>query len=226
MLAITLSYLCLALGVVAAPVCDTVPFKLPFHTEGTHIYSANNKEVQYVGTNWPGHQNAMIPEGLQYSSIKDIVSKMKALKLNVVRLTFAIELVDDIYNGGDVTLEDTLSNALGSTNGSLVLGQILSHNPQLSKRTTRLQVYDAVAMELAKQGIYLHLDNHMSKAIWCCSTTDGNGWFGDTYFNVTNWVRGWKYMAAHVSNFIPRYSKTNSSGKQKLAIILICRPSQ
>lgn len=47
----------------------------------------------------------------------------------------------------------------------------------------------------------MHLDNHMSKAEWCCSTDDGNGWFGDTYFNVTNWIRGLTYMATRASNW-------------------------
>lgn len=196
----------LALAVAAAPVYDKVPFELPFHTKGPHILSADNKPVQYVGTNWPGHQNAMIPEGLQYSSIEGIVSKIVSLNLNVVRLTFAIELVDDIFNGGDVSLEDTLSNALGSVNGSIILGQVLKNNPELKKETTRLQVYDAVALELARQGVLLHLDNHMSQARWCCSGTDGNGWFGDTYFNVTNWLRGWDFMAGHAHKNWPSFS--------------------
>lgn len=195
--------LVLIFSIAAASVCDAVPWKLPFHTNGPHILSSDNKTVQYVGTNWPGHQNVMIPEGLQYSSIKGIVSKIKSLNLNVVRLTFAIELVDDILSGGDVSLENTLINALGPTNGTLVLGQVLKHNPGLSKHTTRLQVFDAVALELAAQGVYLHLDNHMSKALWCCSGADGNGWFGDTYFNISNWQRGWGFMAEHVSFSLP-----------------------
>lgn len=58
-----------------------------------------------------------------------------------------------------------------------------------------------MANECYKQGIYVHLDNHISKAMWCCSTTDGNAWFGDTYFNVANWHRAWTYMATHVGPF-------------------------
>jgi hypothetical protein len=54
-----------------------------------------------------------------------------------------------------------------------------------------------VAAECFKQQIYVHLDNHVSKAIWCCSNTDGNAWFGDTYFDVANWRRGLSYMAKH-----------------------------
>jgi hypothetical protein len=58
-------------------------------------------------------------------------------------------------------------------------------------------VFDAVAEELAKQQIYVHLDNHISKGMWCCSGTDGNTWWGDTYFSTANWVRGLSYMAEH-----------------------------
>jgi hypothetical protein len=35
-----------------------------------------------------------------------------------------------------------------------------------------------VATELAKQQIWVHLDNHISKAMWCCGADDGNAWFG------------------------------------------------
>lgn len=38
----------------------------------------------------------------------------------------------------------------------------------------------------------------MSKGKWCCSTNDGNAWFGDSDFDVTKWKRGLQYMAEHV----------------------------
>jgi hypothetical protein len=34
----------------------------------------------------------MIPEGLQYQSIKNIVKRVKDLDMNVIRLTYAIEV--------------------------------------------------------------------------------------------------------------------------------------
>ena len=36
------------------------------------------------------------------------------------------------------------------------------------------QVFDAVVAECFKQQIYVHLDNHISKGMWCCGETDGN----------------------------------------------------
>jgi hypothetical protein len=129
------------------------------------------------------------------------VGKIKSLGMSAIRLTYAIEMIDQIYtNGGkDIPISTALTKALGATNGPKVLNQILAKNPQFNASTTRLQVFDAVAAECAKQQIYVHLDNHISKGMWCCSTGDGNSWWGDTYFSVANWTRGLSYMADHVS---------------------------
>jgi hypothetical protein len=83
----------------------------------------------------------MIPEGLQYASIESIVSGIKSLGMNVIRLTFAIEMIDDIIDGGgDVPLSAAFTKALGSTNATKVYNEVLKHNPQFNSRTTRLQV--------------------------------------------------------------------------------------
>jgi hypothetical protein len=97
--------------------------------------------VPIVGINWPGAADTMLPEGLEYQSIANIVGKISQTGFNTVRLTFAIEMVDDILdNGGDVSLNDTLVNALGVENGTVILGDILDNNPQFTAETTRLQV--------------------------------------------------------------------------------------
>lgn len=178
----------------------------PFVTAGRWIHDASGNNLTYAGTNWPGHNDVMIPEGLQYQSIETIVQKVKSLGMNTIRLTFAIEMIDDIYaNGGvDVTIQKAFVQALGQANGTRVLNQVLTKNPRFSASTTRLQVFDAVAEELNKQQIFIHLDNHISKGMWCCSGTDGNTWWGDTHFSTTNWVRGLSYMASHVRCFPSR----------------------
>ncbi|KAH8650528.1 putative endoglucanase E1 [Tricladium varicosporioides] len=168
----------------------------PFVSSGRYIHNSLGENVTYVGVNWPGAADAMIPEGLQYQPISKIVSDIKSLGMNVIRLTYAVEMVDDIFdNGGDKTLLASFQNALGTANGLTVVNKIIANNPSFTQSTTRVQVFDAVAAECKKQGIYVHLDNHISKGEWCCSLTDGNGWFGDTYFNVTKWKRGWEFMA-------------------------------
>lgn len=102
--------------------------------------NALNETVVYAGVNWPGAADVMIPEGLQYQSISSIVSKIKSLGMNVIRLTYAIEMIDDIYDDGDVSLGDATQIALGAENGTKVLNEILAANPSFSTNTTRLQV--------------------------------------------------------------------------------------
>ncbi|KAI0129095.1 glycoside hydrolase superfamily [Xylariales sp. AK1849] len=171
----------------------------PLVTKGRNITNTQGQNVVYAGANWPGAADVMIPEGLQYQSIESIVSKIKSLGMNAIRLTYAIELVDQIYdNGGeDISIQTAFTNALGQANGSAVFEEVVANNPAFSANTTRLQVYDAIATECAAQQVFVHLDNHMSKGAWCCDTADGNAWFGDTYFNVANWTRGLSYMANH-----------------------------
>ncbi|KAI1378104.1 glycoside hydrolase family 5 protein [Hypoxylon crocopeplum] len=176
---------------------DSWPFG-PLVTSGRDMKNTQGGNVVYAGTNWPGHGEVMIPDGLQYSSIEGVISKIKSVGMNAIRLTYAIQMIDEIYsNGKDTTVKDSFTKALGSTNGPRVYSQFLAKNPQFNDTTTRLQVFDAVAAECLKQKVFVHLDNHMSKAAWCCSTNDGNSWFGDRDYNVDNWTRGLSYMANH-----------------------------
>lgn len=132
--------------VEAAPVATCLSARaawpdLPFKASGRDILSASGSKVVYAGVNWPGAADTMLPEGLQYSSVADIVGFIKSLDMNVVRLTFAIEMVDDIFSDSpDQTLQATLVKALGEQNGTTVLSQILDHNPQFTSDMTRLEV--------------------------------------------------------------------------------------
>jgi hypothetical protein len=114
---------------------------LPLSRSDRWIIDANNNHVPIVGINWPGAADTMLPEGLQHQSIANIVDKISQTGFNTVRLTFAIEMIDDILdNGGDVSLNATLVNSLGAENGTVILGDVLNNNPQFTAETTRLQV--------------------------------------------------------------------------------------
>lgn len=113
---------------------------LPLSTSGRDIIDNANNTVTYAGINWPGHIDAMIPEGLQYQSIEDIVSKIKSVGFNVVRLTFAVEMVDQIIEGGDVSVQTSFVKALGDTDGGLVWKKFQERNPGLGDDITRLGV--------------------------------------------------------------------------------------
>lgn len=129
-------------------------------------------------------------------------------------------MVDDILDHGvDVEINEirtSLNTALGVENGTRVFDAVMTNNPSFAPNITRLQVrdpadtdsfpvlirqvFDAIAAECAKQQIYVHLDNHVSKAGWCCTLDDGNGWFDENHFDVEKWRRALSFMAAHVSS--------------------------
>lgn len=139
------SLLCAA----ALPVLS-LALNAPFHTEGQWVVDNAGKNFTYVGANWPGASEVMIPEGLQYQSIASIVSKLKSLNMNSVRLTFAIEMIDDIKDrGGDVTIQAAFRKALGTTNGDAVYQKVIKNNPSFGSSTTRLQVCHPIHLNTA-----------------------------------------------------------------------------
>ncbi|UTT90265.1 hypothetical protein NDA17_002816 [Ustilago hordei] len=198
-----LTFLPLAAAAVQTALAATTPIRRdewphgPFKTEGNQVKNANGEPVIFVGTNWPGSGETTIPEGIEFRSIADIVSMMKYVGYNFVRHTYPIQMIDQIYenNGTDITVQHALLYALGEDNGTRIMEMINKNNPQITNSTTRLEVYSMIAEEEKKQGMLMHLDNHISRAIWCCSHDDGNAWFGDMDFDVSKWHRGHRYMA-------------------------------
>ncbi|KAL2126009.1 hypothetical protein VTI74DRAFT_1959 [Chaetomium olivicolor] len=135
----------------------------PFTTSGRYILDGSGHNITYAGVNWPGHADVMIPEGLQYQSVESIVDKIKSLGMNAVRLTFAIQMVDELYsNGGkDVTIQKAFVQALGEKNGTAVLKRMLERNPRFTAKTNRLDVWDAVVAELGRREVGLaYMANH------------------------------------------------------------------
>lgn len=114
----------------------------PFSTAGQYIVNSSNETVKIAGVNWPGHMEVMVPEGLQHQSVEEIVSHITSIGMNGIRLTFAIEMIDQIVDnfGEDITLEQAFAWGLGPKNGSEMLDRVLEHNPSFSKDTTRLEV--------------------------------------------------------------------------------------
>lgn len=112
---------------------------LPLSTSGRDLVDKAGARVTYAGVNWPGHMEAMIPEGLQYQSVQQIVGTIKGLGLNVIRLTYSTEMVDELL-GGKSDVKAGLVRALGEKNGSNVFRKVMERNPWVSGMT-RLQVF-------------------------------------------------------------------------------------
>jgi hypothetical protein len=74
-----LAFACSAVAVaVPSPKASSWPYG-PLVTEGRWIRNTKNEIVTPVGVNWPGHGEAMIPEGLQYASITKVLKDIKSL---------------------------------------------------------------------------------------------------------------------------------------------------
>lgn len=57
-----------------------------------------------------------------------------------------------------------------------------------------------VVKSLERNNVLIILDNHLTKPGWCCDNNDGNGFFGDKYFNPEEWIKGLTLMARKFLN--------------------------
>ena len=153
----SLFFLSIAAGIFAAPRSlheiiedSSVWPDTPFTVSGRDIISASGQKIVYAGVNWPGAADTMLLEGLQYNSVANIVSMIKGLGMNVVRLTYSIEMIDDYYaDSPNQSLQNTLINALGQQNGATILQQVLANNPSFTAATTRLEVRSGTVCDLS-----------------------------------------------------------------------------
>lgn len=169
----------------------------PFSTRGRDIVNARGEVITWAGVNWPGSGESMVPEGLEWASVEEILDGVQSVGFNFVRLTYAVEAVDQVFarGGDDVPLEVAMISALGYENGTRVTREILVRNPWWTKDTGRFEIWDEIARAAADRGIYVHPDVHVGKAQWCCGNTDGNAWFDDEYFPVDHWHRALRFVA-------------------------------
>lgn len=177
---------------------------LPLKTSSRWILDADDQRVKLRCVNWAGHLEVNTPEGLNKQSVDYIADFVAAQGFNCVRLTYSI----DHALGPDVPLSQSFTNAASAASVDVnamnaMFAQIAEKNPALANGTTR-DAYAAVIAALWKRGVMTILDNHVSKASWCCDLTDGNGWWdkgagyndaNSRFFNTDNWLNGLESMA-------------------------------
>jgi hypothetical protein len=161
-------------------------YEPPFSTSGNSIIDAKGTVVRMRCVNWPGSMQTLMPEGLQHNSIENIVLLIQQMNMTCVRLTYSIE----------VTLSSNLTayQSLSRLKLTSALQGFMENNPSLIN-TTVPNVFEAVLNTLGKYNIFVLFDNHISKAMWCCSDNDGNGFWGDRYFDIEQWINGVRFMA-------------------------------
>lgn len=88
-------------------------------------------------------------------------------------------------------------------NVTSIFDTAVAKNPWLKDAST-LETWAEVISALEVHNVMVILDNHNSKAGWCCSLVDGNGWWSSAigynatnsrYFNTEHWLKGLAIMA-------------------------------
>jgi len=150
----------------------------PLHTVGDRIVDSAGRTVRLTSVNWYGFdQKEYVAGGLNHQPLARIVALIQQIGVNSVRIPWANE-----------TLE----------RNPPVPGYAIAANPQF-KGKRAMEVMDAVIVALAKAHIMVILDNHVSRADWCCSETDDNGLWYSADYPEQAWLHDWAAIAARYS---------------------------
>lgn len=142
--------------------------QLPLHTQSRWIMDSTGTRVKLRCINWSGHGEANIPEGLNKQSIATIAGYIADNGFNCVRLTYSIDHALDPL----VSVQDSFTNAAAAAGVDVsamdaAYAGVLAQNPDVANGT-RQDVFAAVIKGLWDRNVMTVLDNHVSKASWCC----------------------------------------------------------
>jgi len=155
-------------------------FTLPLHTDSRWIVDSAGKRVKLACVSWYGGESEdYVVGGLQANTLDNITSLIKGYGFNCVRLLWS--------NQGYQSNPVVSSTKLLAANLDLV-------------GLHYLDIFDKVVGALAAQDLLIILDNHVSDASWCCSTTDGNGLWYNNRYSAQSWLDDWKGMALRFKN--------------------------
>ncbi|KAK5629576.1 hypothetical protein RRF57_005291 [Xylaria bambusicola] len=195
--------LALAVAILSAAL-PALGVNLPLKTSSRWILDADGNRVKLRCVNWAGHLETNTPEGLNKQPVQHIADFVASQGFNCVRLTYSI---DHALNP-DTPLSQSFTKAATAASVDVnamnsIYAQVVEKNSFAANGTNR-DAYEAVIAALWSRGVMTILDNHVSKASWCCDLTDGNGWWdkgagynaaNSRFFNTENWLKGVESMA-------------------------------
>jgi endoglucanase len=162
-----LSLLC----ILPPPLFAQQDVRPPLHTSGYDILDAAGRRVRLTSVNWYGFdQKEFVPGGLDVAPLQVIIEQIRAIGVNSVRLPWANETFEK---------------------NSVVPDYAVKANPKF-KGKHALDVMDAVIAALARAHIMVILDNHMSRADWCCKDDDDNGLWYNAEYPEEKWLADWR----------------------------------
>lgn len=145
------------------------------HTSGKWIVDGDGHRVKLVSVNWFGAESGeFVVGGLDRQPLDRIAALIRRGGFNSVRLPWSNELVEK---------------------NPVVDPAYLTANPRL-KGEHALDVLDAVIAALGRHGLMVILDNHRSRADWCCDEAHGDGLWHTPAYPESSWIADWRFMAS------------------------------
>jgi endoglucanase len=141
-----------------------------WHTSGSQILDSNNQPVRITGINWFGAEtNNYTPHGLWTRGYQDMLTQVKNLGYNTIRLPYSNQLFDS-----------------GSTPNSIDF----TKNPDL-QGLNGLQILDKIINYGGSIGLRFILDRHRpdaggQSALWYTSA-----------YPESRWISDWQMLATH-----------------------------
>jgi endoglucanase len=171
-------------GVLGVPATDSGPASdasdasaypllpaVPFHTQSRWIMDASEHRFKLAGVNWYGAESPdLVVSGLDHADVHAIAHLVKELGFNSVRIPWALQLYEQ---------NPVIPNALLSSNAAL-------------QGKHALDILDAVVDAVAREGLVVVLDNHRSRADWCCDTYHGDGLWHTAQYPEASWIADWQ----------------------------------
>lgn len=138
------------------------------------VVDSANERIKLACVNWYGaHMENYVVNGLNKRPAADIAGTIAELGFNCVRLPFSLEQFFDDPE---------------------VVASHVSADPSLAGLTS-MQVFDATVSALTSAGLMVILNNHNSKAGWCCSEHDGDGLWHTHDYPEEMWLDALEKMA-------------------------------
>ncbi|KAE8710229.1 Cytochrome P450 86A2 [Hibiscus syriacus] len=162
---------------------------LPLSTNSRWIVDEGGRRVKLACVNWVSHLEPVLAEGLSKQPMDTLVKKVVSMGFNCVRFTWPLYLITN-----DSLASLTVRQSFQRLGLLESIAGIQANNPSIID-VTLIKAYQAVVSSLGENNVMVILDNHISTPGWCCSNFDGNGFFGDKYFNPDLWITGLTRMA-------------------------------
>ncbi|XP_062117025.1 glycosyl hydrolase 5 family protein-like [Humulus lupulus] len=163
---------------------------LTLSTKSRWIVDENGRRVKLACVNWASHLESAVPEGLSKQPIEAVAGQVSSLGFNCVHLNWATDLATD-----DSLASRTVRDSFKSLGLTQAISGVETNNPSIIDLPL-IEAFKAVVSALGSKNLMVILDNHVSKPSWCCSDSDGNGFFGDKYFDPDLWIEGLTRMAS------------------------------